>query len=79
MIVRGIRISQWAMQKDIKKLVRQLFPGTSVHVRSCGWRKYEWRWEGNAAYSDMRTLADEVEAAVPVKAALTIECRQVEP
>ena len=41
MIIRGIRVSQWAKESDIKKLVRRLLPGTSVHVRNCGWRRFQ--------------------------------------
>jgi hypothetical protein len=79
MMIRGIRMSQWAKEKDIKKLVRHVFPGTRVWVRSCGWRKYQLRWAGSASYKDMRALADEIEAAVSGKAALTIECRWAAP
>jgi len=76
-MVRGIRVSQWAKTKDIRKLVRRLFPGTSVWVQSRGnWgeRKLRLYWSGKASYEDMRALADEIEAAVPAKAACKIEC-----
>ena len=72
MMVRGVRVSQWLKRKDIEKL-RRLFPGTSIWVQSRGWRRYRIHWAGAASYKDIRALADEIEAAVPVKAAITIE------
>ena len=32
------------------------------------------RWTGDASYEAVRALADEIEAAVPTRAALSIEC-----
>lgn len=79
MMIRSIRVSQWAREKDIKKLVKQLFPGTyNMLVRSLGWRKYQIQWTSGPTYEDMRALANEIEAAVPAKAALTIECQRDE-
>jgi hypothetical protein len=83
MMVRGKRVSQWVKEEGIKKLVRHVFPGTRIWVRWCGGRdgrKYQIRWMEGASYADMRALADEIEAAVPAKAALTIECcRDIDP
>jgi hypothetical protein len=59
----------------MKKLLRHVFSGVSFRLRCCGWRKYQIRWVSEkATYADVRALADEIEAAVPTRAALTIEC-----
>jgi hypothetical protein len=42
-----------------------------------GERKYELWWSGNASDADMRELADEIEVALPAKAAGIIECRRM--
>jgi hypothetical protein len=77
MKIRGIRMSQWVKQEQVKKLVQRVFPGTSVHVyRNHGSRKLQICWSGAVSYDDMRALADEIEAAVPPKAALTIKCQR---
>jgi hypothetical protein len=67
MMIRGIRVSRWFKQKDIKKLVQRAFPGTSVHIRNVDRRRYQIRWTGDASYEDMRTLADKIEAATSAK------------
>ena len=82
MMVRGIRVNQWLQQKSVQNLVRQVFPGTRVRIRTRYWgrpgeRKYELWWAGNASDADMRELADEIEAALPAKAAGMIECRRI--
>jgi hypothetical protein len=82
MMVRGIRVNQWLRQSSVQKLVRKVFPGTRVRVRARygdepGERTYELWWSGVASAADMRALADEIEAALPVKAAGIIECRRI--
>jgi hypothetical protein len=80
MMVRGIRVSQWLTQRSVQRLVRQVFPGTRVRVRNCRrarGRAYELWWSGQTSAADMRALADEIEDALPAKAAGTIECRRI--
>ena len=74
MMIRGIRVSRWFKQRDIKKLVQGAFPGTSVQIRNVDRARFQIRWTGDASYEDMRTLADEIEAAASAKLMLTIEC-----
>jgi hypothetical protein len=81
MIIRGVHISQWVTQASMTKLVRRLWPGTNVSVQSWGnrgERRCRIYWSSGPSYDDMRALADEIEAAVPPKAAITIECRRVD-
>jgi len=82
MMIRGVRVNQWLKQKSVQNLVRQVFPGTRVRMRNRYWgergeRKYELWWAGNASDADMRALANEIEAALPAKAAGMIECRRI--
>jgi hypothetical protein len=82
MMIRGVRVNQWLKQKSVQNLVRQVFPGTRVRMRNRyrggpGARKYELWWAGNASDADMRELANEIEAALPAKAAGMIECRRI--
>lgn len=80
MMVRGIRVNQWLTQRSVQRLVRRVFPGTRVRMRTGGGpgeRRYALWWAGNVSAADMRELADEIEAALPAKAAGTIECRRI--
>src|SRR5262249_49731554 len=65
-----------------KNLVRRVFPGTRIRMRNQYWggpgeRKYELWWAGDASDADMRELANEIEAALPAKAAGTIACGRI--
>jgi hypothetical protein len=80
MMVRGIRVNQWLKQRSVRRLVARVFPGTRVRVHhryGPGWRRYELWWSGLVSDADMRALCDEIEAALPAKAAGTIECRRI--
>jgi hypothetical protein len=79
MMVRGIRVNQWLEQRSVQNLVRRLLPRTFVwiqHRDGHGKRHYDLWWEGSASEQDMRALADEIEAALPAKAAASITCRR---
>ena len=77
MMVRGIRVSQWLKRKSVQNLVRRVFPGTDVRIWNLGGRKYRLEWKGgNASDAGMRALADDIEAALPAKAAAIIKCRR---
>jgi hypothetical protein len=80
MMIRGICISQWSRPRDIEKLVRRLFPGTLVQARAWGRHGSGGRrcrisvsLPRSTSYEDIRALADEIETAVPPKAAVTFE------
>jgi hypothetical protein len=77
MMIRGHRISQWSRPQDIEKLVRRLFPGAHVRVQSSG-RCRRIYLLGGALYDDIRALADEIEASVPAKAAVSFEVECLE-
>jgi hypothetical protein len=77
MKIRGIRVNQWLKQESMQNLVRRIFPGTFVRVQRRKGRQCVLWWSGNASYEDMRALADEIEVALPVKAALRIECQRI--
>ena len=82
MMIRGMCISQWTRPRDIEKLVRRLFPGTLVQVKALRGgsdvrpgrrRRISVYLPRSISYEDVRALADEIEAAVPAKAAVTFE------
>jgi hypothetical protein len=72
MMIRGVRLSQWTRPKDIEHLVWRLFPDAHVRVNRSG-RQCRIYLFGGVPYEDIRVLADEIEAAVPAKAAVTFE------
>jgi hypothetical protein len=80
MMVRGIRVSQWLKPRSVERLVRRALPGTSARIRPRGGsgrpRAYVLWFSGHASDAEMRALANEIEAGVPAKAAVTIECRR---
>ena len=69
-----MRIKKWVGQKGIEKIVQRIFPDTRFWVQSGGWERYRIWWARGLSYEDVRALTDEIEAAVPAKSNLSIEC-----
>jgi hypothetical protein len=81
MLVRGIRVSQWATERSIRKLIHRVFPGNiGVGIREHRTRdrrlcRIMWTASEEVPYEAMRALADDIEAAMPPKAKLKIKLK----